>query len=68
MIWPWKRKPVESTPVKAARAERMVSEQRLREAKARREDVDVLAARVDHMLKVNGFGAAASAAMRRRDA
>lgn len=68
MKWPWKRKPVESTPVKVARAERMVSEQRLREAKARREDVDVLAARVDHMLKVNGFGAAASAAMRRRHA
>lgn len=63
-----KRKQLDSAPVERARAERILSEQKLEEAKERREYVDALAARVDHTLRVNGFGAAASAAMRRRHA
>lgn len=53
-------------PVERARAERMVSEAMLEEALERREYVDALGARVDQVLKVNGFGAAATAAMKRR--
>lgn len=69
MRWPWrKRKPEDSTRVKVARAERLVAEQKLQEARERGEYVDALGARVDQVLKVNGFGAAASAAMRRRHA
>lgn len=69
MKWPWaKKKQRDSAPVEQARAERIVSEQMLEEAKERREYVDALGARVDQVLKVNGFGAAASAAMKRRHA
>jgi len=67
--WLWGRKKRrDSTPVQQARAERMVSEQMLEEALERREYVDALGARVDQVLKVNGFGAAATAAMKRRHA
>lgn len=60
------RRAPDSSSVKQARAERVESEQLLEEALERREYVDALGARVDHVLRVNGFGAAASAAMRRR--
>jgi len=63
--WRKKHKP-ESTAVKRARAERMEVEQRLEEVKAQREYVERLAERAEKHIRVNGFGASAAAAMRRR--
>lgn len=66
MTW-WRRKrKSESTAVKRARAERIVTEQRLEEARERRPYVEHLAERAEAALRVNGFGASAAAAMRRR--
>ncbi|MGU3587183.1 hypothetical protein ACLBYD_29040 [Rhodococcus sp. C26F] len=67
--WPWRKKrrqdPVEVT---RAQAELALTEQQLMEAKARWTEIHDLSQKVDTALKVNGFGAAASAAMRRRHA
>lgn len=66
MTW-WKRKQKpDSTAVKRARAERIVTEQRLEQVQAQREYVEQLAERAERHIRVNGFGASAAAAMKRR--
>ncbi|MGV5046903.1 DUF7620 family protein [Rhodococcus pyridinivorans] len=66
MTWWRKKQKPESTAVKRARAERIEVEKRLEEARGRREYVEHLAERAEAALRVNGFGASAAAAMRRR--
>lgn len=69
MRWLWGRKiRRDSTPVQQAADAADTAEAMLEEALERREYVDALGARVDQVLKVNGFGAAATAAMKRRHA
>lgn len=65
MRW-FRRKHPDSTEVQRARAERMVTEQELEDVRADREYVEHLANRAEKALRVNGFGASATAAMRRR--
>ncbi|MCQ4137353.1 hypothetical protein NOT90_22185 [Rhodococcus rhodochrous] len=43
-----------------------MTEQRLEKVKAQREYVEHLADRAEELIRVNGFGASAEAAMRRR--
>lgn len=66
MKWCRRKKRPDSTEVKRARAERMLTEQQLEDVLEQREYVDHLADRADKALRVNGFGAAATAAMKRR--
>lgn len=66
MRWCWKTKPRESPELERARAERKLTEQQLEEARADREYVNQLAERAEKALRVNGFGAAATTAMKRR--
>lgn len=67
MTWWRKKQKPESTAVKRARAERIDAEKRLEAAREQRPYVEHLAERAEAALRVNGFGASAAAAMRRRN-
>lgn len=68
MTWWRKKHKPESTAVQRARAERIEVERRLEEALEQRAYVEHLAERAEQALRVNGFGASAAAAMKRRHA
>lgn len=65
MRW-WPKKRPDSTEVERARAERIMTERELEEARAQSVHIERLSARADKALRINGFGASATAAMRRR--